>query len=103
MSATAFQISFKRTGGVAGVRQCVDIRSERLDPAEADRICRMIERSGYFSLRSSYPRPASAADLLEFTITVSLGRKKHSVHASELTAPAALQPLLDWLAERAEA
>lgn len=100
MTTAPFRIQLLRTGGVTGMTRTLDVRSERLDSAEADKVARWLEEADFSRCRESYPGPRGTADLFVYAITLSREGKSHTVKVTDLSVPASLVPILAWLKDR---
>ncbi len=92
------QITFERTGGVAGARLKTRLDDSLLSPSEMQQLQSLIEESGFFDLpaviASAVPRP----DAFHYRLTIQDEQQQHTVVVSEPNVPARLQPLLQFLA-----
>jgi hypothetical protein len=95
------QIEFKTEGGMAyfpGLSKPVVIDSNDLPHAEAKELQRQVEEANFFSLpaRTGELLPG-AADYQTYTITVTDGKKRHTVHVAGVTEDEGLRNLLAYL------
>jgi hypothetical protein len=94
-------IEFERSGGFAGLRLAVTIRSDTLPEAEANELRDLVDAADFFNLPAEMADPGQAADQYSYVVTVESGGQRHTVKTSEAAAPANLKPLLDWLGRAA--
>jgi hypothetical protein len=94
------QISFERSGGIAGILMHTDLDTKDLTPAEAARVTKLVEQAKFFELPRSTP-PGPGADRFQYKITVKQGDQRKTVTVSDGAMPAALKPLVTMLTERA--
>jgi hypothetical protein len=95
------RISFERSGGFAGLTLEADLDTTSLPLNEAHNIQRMVEEAGFFELPASIPAPARGADASQYVVTVEDEGKRHTVRTNDLTVPADLWPLLEYLTKTA--
>jgi hypothetical protein len=95
------RISFKRSGGFAGLTLAADLDTASLPLNEAHKVQRMVEEAGFFDLPASIPAPAQGADAFQYVVTVEDEGKRHTVRTNDLTVPDALWPLLEYLTKTA--
>lgn len=91
------RIEFERSGGVAGLRLSATIESDSLPNQEADDLCKLVEDAGFFDLPADITSPKAQPDQFVYAVTVETEARRHTVRVDDSTAPARLQPLLDWL------
>ena len=94
------KITFKRTGGFAGMRLSHDIDTQSLPANEGQQLESLVESSGFFNLPSSLPSQEGRTDRFQYQISVETTTKSHSVDVGEAAVPASLLPLIDELARR---
>ena len=86
-------IEFTQSGGIANLPvPATTIDSTTLSAQDAEKLAKLIADIRFFDLPEQYP--THGTDLFEFTITVEMNGKRHSVSYDE--APAELKPLLEW-------
>lgn len=100
--ANPMKIEFSRSGGFAApaMRQNVEIDTKDLPESEAGELRNLINNAGIPNLASqapSSPRP----DAFHYRIKVSDEGLSHTATTSDADMPEALQPLVDWLTDRA--
>lgn len=95
------KISFEQTGGFAGLLFTITIDTAELTPDEAEKLVRMVDDAGFFSLpaRIAFPRPQP--DRFQYQLTVEESGRRHTVTINEEAMPTTLSPLVKWLAEAA--
>jgi hypothetical protein len=95
------KIEFSRSGGFAGpaMRQDLEIDTNDLPPHEAKELLDLIDKADIKNASDSpkAPRP----DALHYRIKMREGETSHTAIASDTDMPEALNPLIDWLTERA--
>ncbi len=96
----AVRVEIQKSGGIAGLNfPPTVIDGTTLSAEDAAKLAQLITDVRFFDRPELYP--AHGADLFEYTITVELNGKRHSVSYDE--EPAELKPLIDWLSGRANA
>ena len=91
------RIAFERSGGIAGLRLSATIESDSLSRQEADELSKLVEDAGFFDLPADITGPKAQPDQFVYDVTVETEARRHTVRVDDSTAPARLQPLLDWL------
>jgi hypothetical protein len=97
MQGDSMHIHFERTGGFAGMRKVVSLDTESLLPEEGKTLQEMINAAGFFDLPAKFSAPKKGADYFQYSITVELEGKKHSVQVAETAVPDNLRPLIQYL------
>ncbi len=92
------KVEFERSGGFAGIRLAAVIDEAALSPEEARLLHELVDAAGFFDLPPAVTTPSPGADRFQYKITVEAEGRRHTVDLSEAAAPAALRPLLQWLA-----
>ncbi|HEV3117950.1 MAG TPA: protealysin inhibitor emfourin [Gemmataceae bacterium] len=93
------KIEFTKSGGIAGLHGTTKVDSSTLPAEEERQLRRLIAAARFFELPSDL-LDTRGADRFQYTITIEMGRKRHTVEVCDGAVPAALQPLLTWLCER---
>jgi hypothetical protein len=93
------KISYRETGGVAGLSRGVDIDLESLPPAEARKLQKLVERAG---LKGSTTRgPSGARDLVGYEIVIEKDGACSVVRFDDASVPKSATKLLEALQSRA--
>ncbi|TSA05263.1 MAG: hypothetical protein D4R81_00490 [Nitrospiraceae bacterium] len=95
------KIQFERTGGVAGLRLIATVHSDALAPEEARKVQAMVQEARFFDLPSTLSHAQPGADRFQYTVTVEIKGRRHTVEIADGAAPPRLRPLLDWLTAKA--
>jgi hypothetical protein len=94
------RILFERSGGFMGRTINLDLELDELPEEEAANLRYLLKQADFFSLSpATTPRPAR--DDFQYSITVDQGDLRHTLHVSDMNAPADLRPLLHELSRRA--
>ena len=72
------QIKFSVEGGFAGLARGTTVDTDKVDAAERDDLCRLVEGAQFFE-REQPARPQSGADRFTYTITVSADGKQRTL------------------------
>ena len=89
-------IIFQRSGGVLGQEIDLFLVFESLPTAEAQRLFKLIDQSGFFRTPvhiGGRPDP----DEFQYVISLEIGSTQHTVRTSDSTMPQSLRPLVDEL------
>jgi len=91
------KISYRRTGGFAGMVMSFDFDSDSLPPEEADELVNLFNAADFFQLPTKIPSDTAVADQFQYTITVETENQRHTVEIGDTAVPENLQPLLNKL------
>jgi hypothetical protein len=113
LPAAAWELTFERTGGFAGLAQRLtvdgqgqaiseDLRSGRLvegrlSPEEMTELQRLLAESDFLSQDPSQSRDCS--DCFNYEVTLTQDSQSHPVRANSLGLDSRLAPLVEWLAQ----
>ena len=89
------KISYRRTGGFAGMVMSFDIDTETLSKEQAEEIKELVSAADFFALPESIPASGLGADRFQYKLTVETGEEQHSVDVGEAAVPESLWPLLE--------
>ena len=95
-------INFRRTGGSMDRDIHMDLDLGTLPGPSAQRLHGLLTESNFFDIPLINDLRA-APDEHEYTITVVAGNSLHTVHVTDTSMPQSLRPLIDELAQLAEA
>jgi hypothetical protein len=102
MESTAMKINFERTGGfAAAMHQAKTIDTANLPPDDDRTVRALIDKSDFFDQPSNTAAPKSSADMFQYKLTVEDGDRSHTVALSQTAVPEAMQPLLNWVTQKA--
>jgi hypothetical protein len=96
------QIDFASSGGFANLELAYRVDTANLPEEEAKELVRLVESSGVFDLEPEDlpPNPKAAAgppDVISYRLTLSEGAKQNTLWFNDVTVPASLRPLLEYL------
>jgi hypothetical protein len=95
------KVSYRQSGGFAGLILGCDLDTEKLPPAEAAELLRLVEQAALDKIGAK--TSAKGRDLMNYEIVVV--DKGHATKATfdDMTIPANVQALVDFLSRRASA
>jgi hypothetical protein len=100
-------VTFTMEGGIAyfpGLSQPVAIDSDELPEQEARELERLVEATRFFDRPTTSGPPArGAADYLQYTVTVQVGGRQHTVRLTDPVEDPGFQALLNYLRAKAKA
>ena len=86
------KISYRRTGGFAGMVISFDIDTDTLTTEEAEEIQALVDRADFFELPKSIPSNQQGVDQCQYKLTI-----EHTIEVGDSAVPETLLPLLDKL------
>lgn len=89
------RISYRRTGGFAGMVMRFDLATENLPQEEADELRELVTSADFFSLPDIIPSHAPGADQFQYKLTVEYEEQQHTVEVGDASVPESLWPLLN--------
>ncbi len=95
------RIEFVRSGGFAGISLTARVDSEKLSPDEAKALEQKVNDAGFFDLPEQIKPASPGADMFEYSVTVALLTRTHTVVVTETVVPEKLRPLLNHLTDLA--
>ena len=95
------KLSFRKSGGFAPIYQGCDFDTEK-NPQEPDSVhlLALILESGIMTEKSK--QVPAARDVFLYSFEIELNAQKNRVTFDQLSVPAKVKPLLDFLLERAK-
>ena len=96
------KIEFSRSGGfaAAAMRQSLEIDTADLTKKEAEDLVSLVSKADLANLAKKEPG-SPQPDAFHYRIRVSDQGLNHIASTSDADMPASLQPLIDWLSDRA--
>lgn len=96
------QIDFASSGGFANVELNYRADTDNMPEEQAKELERLVESSGVFDLdeEDAPPNPKAGAgppDVIAYRLTLSEGVRQRTLWFNDVTAPAAIRPLLTEL------
>lgn len=97
MDQGQFHIDFERSGGFTGTSTRIAIRSQEVEPEQAEVLKTLIERSGFFEAFVLENRFLNMPDQFTYRITIEHQGKKRSLELSDGSVPDLFRPLINYL------
>ena len=97
------QIDFASAGGTTG-ELTYQVDTNTLPETQAKEILRLVESTDVFALQQNDLNSGltvGRTDVITYRLTLSDGDRQTTLWMNDLTAPASLRPLLEFLRERA--
>src|SRR5437667_12556400 len=92
------RIHYEESGGFAGLSRCCDLDANQLSADDRALFESLIE-----PIRESIDtHSAQARDVLQYELTIETGDRNVRISVDDVTAPAALRPLLKFLRKHAK-
>lgn len=91
------RITFKRSGGFAGLRLSLNLDTLASPADEAKLIEQLVETAGFFDLPAALPSPPGSADRFQYQIEIDSSGRQHAVDIGEAAIPDSLRPLIEKL------
>ncbi|HBX69208.1 MAG TPA: hypothetical protein DEH25_07455 [Chloroflexi bacterium] len=89
------KISYRRTGGFAGMLISHSFDTDTLPKTDAEELVKLVSAADFFALPSKIT--ATGADQFQYTLTVETAEQQHTLEVGETSAPENLRPLLEKL------
>lgn len=101
MDQEQFSVDFERSGGFTGGKIRVELKSEELDPVQAEALKELIDRSGFFEVFAMGSKFLNMPDQFRYQITIDHMGKKRSLELSDGSMPDLVRPLINYLVRMA--
>jgi hypothetical protein len=98
------RIDFGSSGGVANVELAYQADTHSMPEADARELERLVESSEIFELGQDDVNPSvtvGRADVISYRLSVSDGPRRTTLWLNDVTAPASVRPLLEYLSKLA--
>lgn len=95
------KVRFRQSGGFGGLSFGVDLNTSTMPRADARTLERLVERGDVESIAAKGPE--GARDLAGYEIEIEDRGRTIRLSFDDMSVPEALEPLLDFLRERARA
>lgn len=89
------KISYRRTGGFAGMVMAFDIDTQVLSQEETEAFEELVNFADFFALPSEIPSSVPHADQFQYELTIEAVELAHTVHVGDSAVPEELWPLLN--------
>ena len=94
------KITFRQSGGYAGLTKGCEINTELLSSEEAQEIKSLVAQSGILEAQSK--QSPNVADAYNYLIIIETRERTHQVSFDELSLPRKVIPLIDFLEDRSD-
>jgi hypothetical protein len=95
------KVRYRQTGGFAGMVLGCELDTEKLSPREAEELARLVQQAALDKV--GVKKSPRGRDLTNYEIIVEDGGRSTKASFDDMTIPAGVQPLLDFLRSRASA
>ena len=89
------KISYRRTGGFAGMVMSYAFTTEELPPEEAAAIRDLVRKANFFELPTQFESPGLGADQFEHQLKVETKEQQHTINFGDAAVPENLEILLE--------
>jgi hypothetical protein len=89
------KISYRRTGGFAGMTLSYDIDVDTLSSEEAKEIDVLVASANFFKLPLHIQAETPGLDQFQYTLSIETKEVQHTVEFGEVSMPDNLRPLVD--------
>ena len=96
------KIRFESSGGLEGIITDTVIDTESMTSEESSRLEQRINDSNFFELPNSVKATSNGADYFSYKITIKTDGKEHSIDRNDLTLESSLDPLVEYLRNKAK-
>jgi hypothetical protein len=90
-------MTFKRTGGFAGISIAKVFDTAALPAEEANQLRQLVDAADFFHLPATITSNPAQPDRFGYQLTVDENGRQHAVEVSEQGVPDTLMPLIEWL------
>lgn len=97
------KITFRQSGGYGGLRLGYEVDTASLSPDEATKLESLVQQSGILQTSNPANSNPAARDLLQYQITVENQGTTRQISFDDSSLPPGIEPLLDYLQDRAKA
>jgi len=94
------RVSFKRSGGFAGITMKRAVDEKDLAPDEVQKLHQLVEEADFFNLPDKIIPRSPQPDRFQFELSLEKSGRRHKVTVSEEALPEKLIPLIKWLVEK---
>ena len=89
------KISYRRTGGFAGMILSYDIDIDNLSPEEASELETLVSEADFFSLPEEISAESAGMDQFQYLLTIKTEQVQHTVEVGDASMPEKLLPLVN--------
>jgi len=94
------RISFKRSGGFAGITMKTAVDEKDLAPDQAQKLRQLVEEADFFNLSGRMMARSPQPDRFQYELKLEENDRQHAVTMSDEAVPQKLKPLVNWLMEK---
>lgn len=91
------KISYRRTGGFAGMVMSFDVATDTLPPKDEKELRDLVIAADFFKLPAVIESDAPGADQFQYKLTVETTEQQHSVEVGDAAVPENLGALINKL------
>ncbi len=91
------KISYRRTGGFAGMVMAFEIVTDSLSAEEAAELQELVASADFFALPAEIISNSPVTDQFQYKLTVVTEKQQHSVEVGDAAVPENLWPLINQL------
>lgn len=91
------KISYRRTGGFAGMVISFEVATDSLSAEEAAELQELVASANFFALPAEIISNSPGTDQFHYTLTVESAQQQHSVEVGDAAVPENLWPLINQL------
>ena len=91
------KISYRRTGGFAGMVMSFDVATDSLPPDDAKELRDLVIAANFFELPAMIESKPPGGDQFQYKLTVETAEQQHSVGVGDAAVPENLWPLINKL------
>jgi hypothetical protein len=95
------KVRYRQTGGFAGLVLGCELDTEKLPRSEAEELMRLVQRAALDTV--GIKKSSRGRDLTNYEMIVQDNGRTTKASFDDMTVPANVQPLLDFLSSRATA
>ena len=89
------KISYRRTGGFAGMILSYDIDVDTLPPEEVNELETLVSEADFFMLPEEIRAETPGTDQFQYTLTIETDQDQHTVECGDAAMPDNLWPLVN--------
>ena len=92
------KITYRQSGGFAGLTKQYEVETAEMDPADREVLQSLVEQAGLQGSMTALSK--QARDLMVHDLRIEEGGNTRHIVVDDLSAPAALRPLLAFVQKR---
>lgn len=91
------KVSFRQSGGYAGLIRGCELNTVAMQPAEAQRLQSLINNSRILEMGSKGESAPKRPDLINYRISIATGGAVHEISLDDFSITPTIRPLLEYL------